>query len=168
MYYGVDKELDQLEHHGILGQKWGVRRFQRADGTRTAEGKKREKLVSSDELKELSAYESARYKYDDSGKKVKKTLKNMSNEELKEASERYDLEKKYKESQNSFREKNSKMSTIGGKIVGSVLLTSGLVLMKNALSETPKSGEQFRNEVLLSAGTVAITVLAADKGLKTG
>lgn len=32
---------DHLEHHGILGQKWGVRRFQNPDGTWTAEGKKR-------------------------------------------------------------------------------------------------------------------------------
>lgn len=30
-----------LEHHGILGQKWGVRRFQNADGSYTTAGKKR-------------------------------------------------------------------------------------------------------------------------------
>ena len=30
-----------LIHHGILGQKWGVRRFQNKDGTLTAAGKKR-------------------------------------------------------------------------------------------------------------------------------
>ena len=34
---------DYLMHHGIKGQKWGVRRFQNPDGTRTAAGKKREK-----------------------------------------------------------------------------------------------------------------------------
>ena len=31
-----------LYHHGIKGQKWGIRRFQNEDGTRTALGKKRE------------------------------------------------------------------------------------------------------------------------------
>lgn len=31
-----------LEHHGIKGQKWGVRRFQNKDGTLTAEGRQRQ------------------------------------------------------------------------------------------------------------------------------
>ncbi len=30
---------DELSHHGILGQKWGIRRYQNPDGTLTAEGK---------------------------------------------------------------------------------------------------------------------------------
>ena len=28
-----------LQHHGVLGQKWGVRRFQNRDGTLTSAGK---------------------------------------------------------------------------------------------------------------------------------
>lgn len=33
--------MAELRHHGILGQKWGVRRFQNSDGTWTEAGKKR-------------------------------------------------------------------------------------------------------------------------------
>lgn len=32
---------DELRHHGIKGQRWGVRRYQNADGTWTNAGKKR-------------------------------------------------------------------------------------------------------------------------------
>lgn len=36
-----------LSHHGILGQKWGVRRFQNKDGSYTAAGKKHRKTTSA-------------------------------------------------------------------------------------------------------------------------
>lgn len=45
---------DELYHHGIKGQKWGVRRFQNSDGSLTAEGKKRYNNAAGDpELVEL-------------------------------------------------------------------------------------------------------------------
>lgn len=34
-------EMNALQHHGIKGQKWGVRRYQNADGSLTSDGKKR-------------------------------------------------------------------------------------------------------------------------------
>jgi hypothetical protein len=33
--------MNELYHHGILGQKWGIRRYQNEDGSLTPEGKKR-------------------------------------------------------------------------------------------------------------------------------
>lgn len=41
MYYAINRNQYYLEHHGILGQRWGVRRFQNKDGSYTTEGKKR-------------------------------------------------------------------------------------------------------------------------------
>lgn len=40
IYIGIQNDPG-MEHHGIKGQKWGVRRFQNEDGTLTPEGKKR-------------------------------------------------------------------------------------------------------------------------------
>lgn len=39
MYYIVSN--DYLAHHGVKGQKWGVRRYQNPDGTLTPQGRKR-------------------------------------------------------------------------------------------------------------------------------
>lgn len=53
----------ELCHHGILGQKWGVRRFQNSDGSLTAAGQKRY------DVKEAKA------KYKQSKKDLKRAIK---------------------------------------------------------------------------------------------
>ena len=82
----------ELNHHGILGQKWGVRRFQNEDGSYTAEGKRRRRSDSYSE--DYKRYRSLK----------KKNYKNMSNKELQDYNNRARLEQEYKKlSPNAFQ-----------------------------------------------------------------
>ena len=45
---------DELYHHGIKGQRWGIRRFQNKDGSLTNAGKKRRRINYDAEAKQMS------------------------------------------------------------------------------------------------------------------
>lgn len=46
-----DNKMNELYHYGVLGMRWGVRRFQNKDGSLTSAGKRRFKSVESNEKK---------------------------------------------------------------------------------------------------------------------
>ena len=76
-------DYNYLEHHGIKGMKWGVRRFRNKNGTLTAAGKKRYSQDDwSNDAKEASALKT-------------KSVNQMSNAELKKFNERVRLEQEY-------------------------------------------------------------------------
>jgi hypothetical protein len=80
----VSLSIQQLYHHGIKDMKWGVRRFQNEDGTRTAAGKRRDRENGRSE------------DYEKSRKDKSKGTKSLSNDELKKLNERLRLEEDYK------------------------------------------------------------------------
>lgn len=87
-----------LAHHGIKGQKWGIRRFQNPDGSLTSEGKvRRQKEVSGNRRSRV--LKEAR----------KRDINSMTTKEIKEYNDRLQAEQQFKQ----LTKKTSKV----GKIV---------------------------------------------------
>lgn len=71
-----------LKHHGILGQKWGIRRYQNPDGSLTEAGKKRyDKKVMSYNIRKMNRdfKKSPKLAYENAEKK-RKALEEIADE----------------------------------------------------------------------------------------
>ena len=108
--------MNDLRHHGIKGQKWGVRRFQNKDGSLTPAGRKRYDESDGKEKKETTAedYKAGLKKAQSANKalegvrelankaddvayakKLRKDLSQMTDKELQQAVNRLNMEERY-------------------------------------------------------------------------
>lgn len=109
--------MSELYHHGIKGQRWGIRRYQNPDGSLTAAGQKhREKR----DVKWANRHYNSIYKkaYKNSKKELGKYVKT-------------ELDPKYrgqKHGSNYLNEYNRKMAELMTKSVSSITAPSGRVV----------------------------------------
>lgn len=103
---------DELYHHGIKGQRWGIRRYQNKDGTLTPAGKKRAAKLESE-------YEKVTGKKmgSSSSSNSKKSMKEMTDAELKSRTDRMIAEKNYLEAKKNLDSLNPKQVSLGKKFV---------------------------------------------------
>lgn len=111
---------DELYHHGIKGQRWGIRRFQNRDGSLTKAGQRRRAKLEA-ELKQLKP---KRGRPSNSTKTPepapqprKKTVNEMNDDELRAATNRVLLESAYYTAQRNLAAANPKKVSAGEKFM---------------------------------------------------
>lgn len=133
-------DIEELCHHGVKGQRWGVRRYQKEDGTLTAEGK-------------------ARYGVDENGKMSKEGKKLY-------AQDRKDQKVLDRSSAHNAL---SKAAKTGGKYLAAELITAGIAVVGSKLmmksgnlegAEAVVAGARIVNGALSTVGSVHMAVSA--------
>jgi hypothetical protein len=87
---------DELYHHGVKGQKWGVRRYQNHDGSLIKSGKKHSAKVSNFLSKYKEKTAAKKFAKKASNAPTSKEISKMSDDELRRRLNRINMEESYK------------------------------------------------------------------------
>ena len=119
----------ELYHHGILGMKWGIRRYQNEDGSLTPAGRKRYGSFSSDEKRYYGL--------------IKKRPEELSTQELRFINERIQAKNQYE----NLTQRKSKILSI---LESSALQTVSTLTSKYMLKGAEKFIDSIANSDLSS------------------
>ena len=178
--YGYYIDEMALSHHGILGQKWGVRRFQNPDGTRTAAGKKHYNANTNTSniarLKNAAPIGSAkrvREKQKMFENKIKKTgddnllVRNMLNDRRRTRIAQLNTKAQHRETREAYKKnktpenKRAYLHALGSRVVKNGLLAPYDELgTRGKYNRYRQSGNSIVNSALKAAGNTAMTNIA--------
>lgn len=177
--------MSEIKHYGVKGMKWGVRRYQNADGSRKPAGKKRERKGGSLKTKYVNAMDKANAKSAAGTTKRKAAIKAAPKKALsgyKNAMEKADAKsaagtakrkaavkaapKKYMEAvkKHEGRSKDGLTDKIPNAAVGvAAAMAYNSVMVKPAAMA---GRAMFNSSTGALAGTLASTAASVDVGMK--
>lgn len=169
---------EYLIHHGIKGQRWGVRRFQNEDGSLTSEGAKRYQTAKDEYQKSKKTYEQARKsvpsfavgvkgldKYNSAKKKMESAeLKMITAKAKYNAAKKSDAKKSAKAEFNTYRREMQKTGLVGSALDESSGGRSARLYNKIKVEK----GKEYADRVQKSVQNVAVATFVGSTAVAIG
>lgn len=131
---------DSLAHHGILGQKWGIRRYQNYDGSYTQAGMKRYNKSLEEYNKKDESYKEAKKAY----KAGTGTEADMVNKKVARKQAKKQLDKDYKHlKQDKLGDQGKKLYAEGHTITSDSYVTGKIM----SAAGTAAVGAKYLNQL---------------------